>query len=337
MMFSWWVAAISAIAVGAMGFAIQRGGTCTVAAVDEILSQRRAHRLSAMLEASLWVAGGLALAQLAHVAGSMPGGYGITLWTVGGGVLLGLGAWINGACVFGAIARLGSGQWAQALTPVGFFFGCLAVTAAFAHAAASPSLSPSPLWSAAAWFGPIFALYVLWRVGPGLLNMLRGKGGVTRLATSVWSPHAATIVIGTSFVITLLLAGRWAYTDVLADLARGMAAGGWTALALPLLLLAALYAGAVLGGWTAGRWQHTVPTARELLRAFCGGVLMGLGSLLVPGSNDGLILIGIPLLRPYAWVAFGSMCLAIAAALMLQRAWERSRGTRGTAAAHHHS
>ena len=65
---------LAVLAGGAMGFAIQRGGTCTVAAVEEVLSQRRAHRLAAMLEASLWVTGGLAIAQLLHVAGSMPGG-----------------------------------------------------------------------------------------------------------------------------------------------------------------------------------------------------------------------------------------------------------------------
>ena len=45
---------------------------------------------------------------------------------------------------------------------------------------------------------------------------------------------------------------------------------------------------------------------------------MGWGSLLIPGSNDGLILIGIPLLRPYAWLAFASMFVAIAAAMLVQ-------------------
>ena len=112
-----WFAA--ALCVGAMGFAIQRGGTCTVAAVDELLSSRRAHRLLAMLEASLWVAGGLALAQLMHLAGSMPAGFAVSAWTVVGGALLGLGAWLNRACVFGAVARLGSGEWAYAITPLG--------------------------------------------------------------------------------------------------------------------------------------------------------------------------------------------------------------------------
>ena len=101
-----WLAAI--VCVSVMGFAIQRGATCTVAAVDEVLTQRSAHRLMALLEASLWVAGGLALAQLANLAGSMPAGHEVSAWTVIGGALLGLGAWVNRACVFGAVARLGS-------------------------------------------------------------------------------------------------------------------------------------------------------------------------------------------------------------------------------------
>ena len=45
---------------------------------------------------------------------------------------------------------------------------------------------------------------------------------------------------------------------------------------------------------------------------------MAWGSLLIPGSNDGLILIGMPLLRPYAWLAFGTMCVTIATAQLLR-------------------
>ncbi len=140
---------------------------------------------------------------------------------------------------------------------------------------------------------------------------------IQRLHERVWAPHAATIVIGVTFVVTLLAAGRWTYTDVLADLAAGMA----NALGIGVALLLALFAGALLGGWTAGRWRSEAPSAAQLVRCFAGGVLMGLGSLLIPGSNDGLILIGIPLLYPYAWIAFGTMCLTIAAALVAQRAW----------------
>ncbi len=307
---------IAALAAGAMGFAIQRGGTCTVAAVDELLSHRRAQRLMAMLEASLWVGGGLALAQLLHIAGSMPTGSAIDRWTIIGGVLLGLGAWVNGACVFGAIARLGSGEWAYLLTPLGFYVGCASVMPLFARPGEAAQAPTSPLLMAAAVLGPLFVVYSSWRIFP-TLRQLRTADRIRLLRTKVWAPHAATIVIGLTFVITLLLAGRWAYTDALADLARGMA----NSLGVGSLLLVALFVGALAGGWTAGRWRSVPVTAAQLFRCFAGGALMGWGSLLIPGSNDGLILIGIPLLYPYAWLAFATMCLTIAAALAAQRAW----------------
>ena len=39
---------------------------------------------------------------------------------------------------------------------------------------------------------------------------------------------------------------------------------------------------------------------------------------LIPGSNDGLILVGMPLLWPYAWLAIATMCLAIWAAMAIE-------------------
>jgi hypothetical protein len=314
-------AIVCILCVALMGFAVQRGATCTVAAVDELLNKRRASRLVALLEASLWVAGGLALAQLARLSGSMPFGYEVSVWTVAGGALLGLGAWINRACVFGAVARLGSGEWAYAATPLGFYVGCLSVVPLFSPPAASQLTATSPLFALSNIFAILFVAFVLWRLAPGVLA-LRQPGRLNRLGQKVWEPHTATVVIGISFVITLLLAGRWAYTDVLMDLARimeGMRVLEVVSL-LPVLLLLALYAGALVGGLTAGRWKSTRVSPVQLLRCFAGGVVMAWGSLLIPGSNDGLILIGLPLLRPYAWVAFASMFVAIALAMQISQA-----------------
>jgi len=142
------------------------------------------------------------------------------------------------------------------------------------------------------------------------------EGGSRALALRVWSPHAATTVIGVTFLLMLLLVGAWAYTDVLAELARGMAGN----LAARTLLLVALFAGAMLGGLTAGRFRSTRLSVAQLLKCFAGGLLMGWGSLLIPGGNDGLILVGIPLLWPYAWVAFLTMCVTIGVALGVERA-----------------
>ena len=294
--------------VALMGFAIQRGGTCTVAAVEEYVAQRATRRLRAMAEAALWVAGGLALAQAAGWTAVMPAPQPVSAATVAGAVLLGSGAWINGACVFGAIARLGSGQWAQAAVPLGFYVGCLTANAVLPAPAAS-----APAHAGGLPAGPLavaFVLFAAWRVVRGL------RGGALReWSARVWSPHAATTVIGICFLLSWLIAGAWAYTDLLAALARRMAGHP----ALPLALLAALLAGAVLGGWTAGRLQPAWPTPAQWLRSLAGGALMAVGSLLIPGSNDGLLLVGLPLLHPHAWLAMAVMVLTIAAALRLTR------------------
>ncbi len=89
---------------------------------------------------------------------------------------------------------------------------------------------------------------------------------------------------------------------------------------LPVLLLLALYAGALIAGLTAVRCRSTRISAAQVLRCFSGGGVMGWGSLLIRGSIDGLILIGIPLLRPYVWLAFAGMVAAIAAAMLFIRA-----------------
>lgn len=307
---------VASLCAATMGFAIQRGATCTVAAVEEIVSEHRFRRLGALLEAALWVGGGLLVAQSLQVLPRMPPGYAVSAWTVAGGVLLGLGAFVNRACVFGAIANFGSGRWAYIFTPLGFYIGCVTVGPVFSPPATQELAHGSPVLQAGAWAALLFVVFVLLRIGLPLAAGVRQRQLPQLLTRRVWSPHAATTVIGVMFLAMLLLVGSWAYTDVLVELARGMAG---SVVARSLLVLALLL-GAVLGGWTAGRFDNTRITFGQSVRCLFGGVLMGWGSLLIPGSNDGLILVGMPLLWPYAWVAFATMCVTVALALLLRRA-----------------
>jgi toxin CptA len=310
---------VSALCAALMGFAIQRGATCTVAAVDELVTRKRATRLVALVEASLWVLAGLLIARALGAERAMPAGYAAGAATIAGGALLGIGAYVNRACVFGAIARLGSGEWAYVVTPLGFYVGCvtvgalLPVTAPLRLDVASPALQGPP------WLGALAALLVALR-GRSLLHgspVLDDDPRPTSAAIAGrgWSPHAATCVIGATFVVILLASGAWAYTDVLADLAHGMA----SSIAARIALLLALFGGAVAGRVTAGGFRSVRVTIAQLARCFAGGVLMGWGSLLIPGSNDGLVLVGMPLLRPYAWLAFATMCAVIATAIVAAR------------------
>jgi toxin CptA len=282
-----------------------------VGAIDEVVSRRRASRLLALAEASLWVAASLFVVHLWGGFTAPSAGFALTGASLAGGVMLGLGALLNRACVFGAIARFGSGEWAYLLTPVGFFLGCATVAPFAGELAPAPRPAVSALFALPLWAGAPFALFLAWRLFEVARSARRGE-----FTAHIWSPRQATALIGLAFVAMMLTVGAWAYTELLADLARrGMASN-----MLPrALLFLALLGGAIAGGWTAGRLNPVWPGPSALARCLLGGWLMGVGSLLIPGGNDGLILVGLPLLQPHAYAAILGMALAIAVGLLLQR------------------
>lgn len=301
---------IGVVAAGTMGFAIQRGATCMVAAMEEVVERRRFNRLVAILEASLIVAFGLALAKSTGLLAHEPSGWQASWWSVAGGVLLGLGAFVTRACVFGAIARLGSGEWAYLAVPPGYFAGCLLAGLLLAGMHPSASAAISPVLALASIVLVPLGAFALWRAAAVVRATRRGM-----LADHLWSPHVATSMIGLAFVVLLLARGPWSYTEALADAARGM-----TSMTGPrVLLFLALFGGALTGGWTAGRLMPRRPTVAAVGRCLAGGALMGVGSTLVPGSNDGLLLVGLPLLQPHAYLALGSMAASIALAMSIRR------------------
>lgn len=301
----------AALLAAAMGVAIQRGATCSVAAVDELLSKGRAHRFAAIFEASLWVLAGVLIASLWQLAPVMPAGYPVTAAMVTGAAIMGVGASINRACVFGLLARLGNGELVYLLSPIGIIAG--AMLGAWwldyrypqALAGAAPVLELSQSWPQVAW---IALALVLVRLAVTLFAAWRQREQENGVTDVLWSPHQATVSIGISFFFLLLLAGPWAYTDLLNELAFGLRADYPTR----FVLLVALFAGAMAGGYQAGRLKLEMPTIESAARCLVGGTLLGIGGATVPGTNDGLMLLGVPMLFPFALVALVTMVLTVA-------------------------
>jgi uncharacterized membrane protein YedE/YeeE len=298
---------IALAAVGTMGFANQRGGTCTVAALEEVILKGRFKRLIALFEASLWVGAGFVLLNAAGLLATIPVDYAAGVGTMAGGVLFGIGAFVNRACVFGTISRLGSGELPYLATPVGFYLGSLTT----AYLPGPTQLDDrSPLISATTWLALLIIPLIFVRIYMHLRQMRRtGRG----LWVHIWSPHVATTIIGITFLVTTVTQQDWTYSQVLADLAHGMTFG----LRPKVLLGAALLAGAMLGGVTARRFKIAAPDLAGVVRHLAGGILMGAGGLLIPGGNTDLALVGLPLLWPYAWLAFMSICITIYIGLRL--------------------
>jgi Sulphur transport len=306
--------ALAFICAVLMGYAIQRGATCTVAAVSQLVRERKSSRFTALAEAALWVAGGLLIARALGLLPALPAAHAVTTASVIGGMLLGIGAYLNRACVFGTVANIGARNWPYLLTPIGFLAGAWASVQL--HAPTPPTLpaAPAALVAAPAAAGAAFALFALWRI---VRTLAPGEG---TLASRIWAPHAATVVIGITFVIMFVAAGAWAYTDLLAEFAVGMPGDLWTR----AILLVALLAGSMLSGAMVKRSAPARFTPSGYARSFGGGAAMGAGSLLIPGGNDGLILIGMPLLQAHAWVGITAMCLTIAVAILVEQKFARA-------------
>jgi toxin CptA len=303
-------AALSAAA--AMGISIQRGGTCMVSAVDHLVSQGSVRKFTALAECSLWTAAlGFAAAGIGLGFAASPA-FPLGLATVAGGFLLGLGAWLNGACVFGSIARIGGRDWHYLLTPPGYLAGSL-LHAALLGASAPAIPEPAPA-------GPhpvLLALVIVSAlVSLAAYGIERRKG---RSISALWDYRHATIAIGFTFVILALLAGPWTYTEALGRAAHGKGWPGWVETGL----FAALLAGAVLGG--SGLPGPQALTAKRAGLCLAGGALMGLGGSLVPGGNDNLILVGLPALQAHAWVAIAVMTATIATGLNIARPGSKLR------------
>ncbi len=296
-------AIVASILATAIGFASQRGNTCTVASVDDLVFRRSPARLLALLYTWLIVAGGLAILNAAsplEVSSAR-----VTAWSVLGGGLLGAGAVINGSCTTGAICRVGSGEYTFLMTVVGFFLGCLVAPSAFGssntegHRSAVSSATLLHPWVAAVAGAVALTLIAIRcaRSGEPLRDALHRP----------WDPRVASAVIAVAYVATYELVGRWSYTDLLGDLARGKYADVATRTAL----LVALFAGAVLGGRTQRGPRLIGPLTPRVLRCLAGGAVMGLGFSLTQSAFDGLTFIGQPLLLPLAWAVMAATYAAI--------------------------
>jgi toxin CptA len=300
---------IAVTAIGIMGFANQRGSICTVVAIEQIVRARRFDRLFALIDVSFWVGGGMVMLKALGLLPAVPIGYTASALTVLGGAVFGLGAFVNRACLLGTVARIGSGQWAFLATPPGFYIGAVATR----HLSYPLELTGAPLvLRLPEWSVPPIAALLLIRLLAYARLLRRGDGSAGEHA---WPPRVATAVMGLAFLATAVTVGRWSYSDILSDLARGSA----HAVGAKLLLVAILLGGAILGGYTAGLLKPVGPHLSTLSRCLVGGAIMGVGSTFIPGGNDGLVMMGMPLLWPYAWLAFVSMCLTIFAATVTAR------------------
>lgn len=307
------------------GFALHRGGICAVRAVHEVVEKGRWGRFFALVECAAWALIVLLLAEAAgYKAPAAWPGNGSMLVAVAGGGLFGLGALANGACAFGSAGRLASGDVSFLLLIPGFVLGALAAL----QLGVAVSLQELPMSHVRGWalallvaaliLFSVWRISTAWRAAPSLGRML-GK-----LCAPRWSPGLAMAVIAFSNVGLMLIVVAWPYTTLLLDVSIGRGMEITLRIALALVFLA----GAIVGAVSAGRFKLRGASISELGVRLGGGFVMGFGASLIPGGNDALVLLGLPLLQPTAIAAYAAMIAVIATGFGVQKLVRRPHDAR---------
>jgi uncharacterized protein len=298
----WARMALLAVLGFVLGFALNHGSICTIIATTELVSEKRSARFIALVECAVWAA--LVYAIL-ETSPTMQQGWSPLGFLVPGALLLGIGTYVNGACVFGSVGHFGNGN-------LDFGFTFLAIFAVSYIESLFGLLPDQPPVSSSVPLGPVLlAIALLATLGLRLSVSLRSESHFRRLALAMGA-------IGITFTILAVLAPRFSITASVGSIVSIPLAGA--------VISVCMFGGSLVAArFRNERFMLEWPTIRNIVRRTLGGVLMGLGALLIPGGNDTLLMIGFPMGAWQAALAYllfvASLAALIARFGSMARSW----------------
>jgi uncharacterized membrane protein YedE/YeeE len=293
-----------------VGFAMKSGGLCTYAAALQIVREQRFERLLAFLGAAAW-----AMLVVAPLAWAWPDQLKLSathdhwLLALAGGVVLGVGAWLNRGCVFGTFVQLTGGNLTYVATLVGMVAGAVGARMVLLDWVPEKS-QPSPAAMPGYWAiiaGPA-AIFIV----PTLVFDLRARNRrpirflLIAMVLGIGGGGLFAAISGWDFAAVLIRAGYHAWQLV---------PSGPTLIAM--LCALSMVVGGVVAAVSQNRFTWRAPKPRLSLASLAGGAMMGAAAVIIPGGNDGLLLSGIPALAPHAWVGFWAMLASLLVLLVI--------------------
>jgi len=269
-----------------LGFALNHGSICTVIAVRELVSETRPARFIALVECAAWAAMVYAILETSPM---MEQGWSPLGYLVPAAILLGLGTYVNGACVFGSVGHFGNGE-------IDFAFGFLGIFAVLYIESLVGLVPDQPPIHSSLPLGP--ALLAL-----SLVALLALRLGVSlRSESNFWQLTLSMGAIGITFSILAISAPGFSITASIGSIVSIPIAG--------VVISVCMFGGSLVAArFRERRFMLKWPTINAILRRTAGGILMGLGALMIPGGNDALLMVGFPM---GAWQAALAYVLFVA-------------------------
>jgi hypothetical protein len=298
----WTGMALLAVLGFVLGFAINLGSICTLIATTELVSEKRPARFIALIECAVWAA--LVYAIL-ETSPTMQQGWSPLGYLIPAAILFGIGTYVNGACVFGAVGHFGNGDISFGFTFLGIF-AVLYIESLFGLFPDQPPISATlPL-------GPVLLAIVLLAILALRLGVsLRSNSNFGRLTLSMGA-------IGITFTVLAIFAPQYSITTSVGSIVSIPVAG--------TVISVCMFGGSLVSArFNTHRFMLIWPTVKSIVRTMLGGILMGLGALVIPGGNDALLMIGFPMGAWQAALAYVLLVASLAALIVkfgsIARSW----------------
>ena len=285
-----------------LGFALNYGSICTVIATRELVSEKRPAQFIALAECAVWAA--LAYAIL-ETSPTMQRGWSPLGYLIPAAILLGVGTYVNGSCVFGSVGHFGNGE-------IAFGFTFLGIAAGFYIVPLFGLLPDQPAITASLPLGPgLLAIALLAILALRLGVSLKSKSNFRRLTLSMGA-------IGITSAILAVLAPQFSITTSVGSIVSIPVAGA--------VISVCMFGGSLVSArFRRRRFRLKWPTIKGIARRTLGGILMGLGALLIPGGNETLLMIGFPMGAWQAALAYVLLVASLAALIAkfgsMARSW----------------
>jgi uncharacterized protein len=296
-----------------MGYSVNQGSTCAVTAAKQLVDHNQVTMLVgfaiAIGTAGLiclplyWLSGGVA-----RVAPDAS----LSMALIVGAVLLGIGAFINDACIFGTLSRIGQGEVRFFGLPIGLAIG-FAIVDRQNLIARGPSIANSLTEFS---FGGMGVVAVFGALLIGAWIVLGREQSYHRIGA--WPLRKAMAVLGACGALLYALTPGWTYADAVRAV---VVSGGAPTMISAGALVAAIsaLAGAIVSGIRANAFRFEPPTIVTLSRSIVGGAIMAFGGTLIPGGNDTLLLSSVPSATVSGITAYAIMSLTVPVLLLVRR------------------
>ena len=297
-----------------IGVSVNQGGTCAVTAAKELVLERRFRLFRGFAITTgaaglvclplTWIASGAV-----HVAARPEIAPGLLF----GAVLLGVGAVINDACLFGTLSRIGRGELRFLALPVGLWLGF-----AISLHAPGPISQINPL-------AEVSAVGVVVVIAFGLLLVLAWRlSARTDPGTGRWELRHAMATLGVCGALLFVISPGWSYAEILRHSLAPRSATMMSDWGGAVAAVAAL-AGAVVAGVRSKSFHYRKIEIWDVFRSLAGGAIMAVGAGMGPGGNDRLLLFSLPSATPGGFAAYVVMSITVITLLAAGRHLSRVR------------